>query len=127
MDGKLTLIKSMEEKGIGRPSTYAPTLGTLLNRRYLEKEQNRLAPTALGTMVTDLMVQFFDDVMDMNFTAKMEEELDQIAPEEQRRLFGTEKRELFVRPPKGTATAPALFLVPTNSYLAYANIHVFKI
>ena len=74
-----TQIKSMEEKGIGRPSTYAPTLGTLLNRRYLEKEQNRLAPTALGTMVTDLMVQFFDDVMDMNFTAKMEEALDEVS------------------------------------------------
>ena len=77
-----TLIKSMEETGIGRPSTYAPTLGTLLDRRYLEKEQNRLAPTALGTTVTDLMVQFFDDVMDMNFTAKMEEALDEVSPGE---------------------------------------------
>jgi len=74
-----TLIKAMEEKGIGRPSTYAPTIATLLDRHYVAKEQNRLAPTVLGTTVTDLLTQFFTDVMDLDFTAKMEEELDEVS------------------------------------------------
>ena len=74
-----TLIKAMEEQGIGRPSTYAPTIGTLLDRHYVSKEQNRLAPTPLGTTVTELLVQYFADVMDLEFTAKMEEELDDVS------------------------------------------------
>ncbi|MSQ05762.1 MAG: type I DNA topoisomerase [Dehalococcoidia bacterium] len=74
-----TLIKAMEEAGIGRPSTYAPTIGTLLNRYYVSKEQNRLVPSFLGITVTDLLVRFFTDVMDSDFTARMEEELDEVA------------------------------------------------
>ena len=74
-----TLIKAMEEKGIGRPSTYAPTIGTLLDRNYVSREQNRLAPTPLGTTVTDLLTEYFTDVMDLEFTAKMEEELDDVS------------------------------------------------
>ncbi len=74
-----TLIKAMEEKGIGRPSTYAPTVGTLLDRHYVAKEQNRLVPTVLGATVTELLLQFFTDVMDLDFTAKMEEELDEVS------------------------------------------------
>jgi DNA topoisomerase-1 len=74
-----TLIKSMEEKGIGRPSTYAPTIGTLLDRHYVSKEQNRLVPTPLGITVTDLLVEYFTDVMDLEFTAKMEGELDDVS------------------------------------------------
>ena len=74
-----TLIKSMEERGIGRPSTYAPTIGTLLDRNYVTKEQNRLFPTPLGTTVIDLLTQFFTDVMDLDFTARMEDELDDVA------------------------------------------------
>ena len=74
-----TLIKAMEEKGIGRPSTYAPTVGTLLDRHYVDKEQNRLVPTALGITVTDLLTEYFTDVMDLEFTAKMEEELDDVS------------------------------------------------
>jgi DNA topoisomerase I len=74
-----TLIKAMEEKGIGRPSTYAPTIGTLLDRHYIDKEQNRLLPTALGTTVTDLLTQYFTDVMDLDFTARMEDELDEVS------------------------------------------------
>ena len=54
-----TLIKAMEEKGIGRPSTYAPTIGTLLDRNYVGKEKNRLVPTPLGTTVTDLLTEYF--------------------------------------------------------------------
>ena len=74
-----TLIKALEEKGIGRPSTYAPTISTLLDRLYVAKEQNRLTPTTLGTTVTDLLTQFFADVMDLDFTARMEEELDEVS------------------------------------------------
>jgi DNA topoisomerase-1 len=74
-----TLIKAMEEKGIGRPSTYAPTIGTLLDRHYIDKEQNRLIPTALGITVTDLLTQYFTDVMDLDFTARMEDELDEVS------------------------------------------------
>lgn len=74
-----TLIKAMEEKGIGRPSTYAPTIGTLLDRNYVSKERNRLSPTPLGCTVTDLLVEYFTQVMDLEFTASMEEELDDVS------------------------------------------------
>ena len=74
-----TLIKAMEEKGIGRPSTYAPTIGTLLDRNYVEKEQNRLTPTILGMTVTDLLTEYFKTVMDLDFTARMEDELDEVS------------------------------------------------
>ena len=74
-----TLIKTMEEKGIGRPSTYAPTIGTLVDRNYVERERNRLTPTKLGITVTDLLIEYFSDIMDLDFTAKMEEELDDVS------------------------------------------------
>ena len=74
-----TLIKAMEEKGIGRPSTYAPTIGTILDRHYVEREQTRLFPTILGTTVADLLKEYFIDIMDPNFTARMEEELDEVS------------------------------------------------
>lgn len=74
-----TLIRAMEERGIGRPSTYAPTIGTLVERRYVERERNRLSPTQLGITVTDLLTEHFTSVMDLDFTAKMEEELDSVA------------------------------------------------
>ena len=74
-----TLIRAMEERGIGRPSTYAPTIGTLVERKYVERERNRLTPTQLGMTVTDLLTEHFTDVMDLDFTAKMEEELDGVA------------------------------------------------
>ena len=74
-----TLVKLLEEKGIGRPSTYAPILSTLVDRNYVLKEQNRLKPTALGTQVSTLLAEFFPDVMDVAFTANMEDSLDQIA------------------------------------------------
>ena len=74
-----TLIKTMEEKGIGRPSTYAPTIATLVDRHYVERERNRLTPTILGITVVDLLTEYFTDVMDPDFTAKMEEELDEVA------------------------------------------------
>ena len=74
-----TLIKAMEERGIGRPSTYAPTIGTLLDRNYVEKDQTRLMPTPLGITVTDLLTEYFTNVMDLDFTARMEDELDEVS------------------------------------------------
>ena len=78
-----TLIREMEEKGIGRPSTYAPTIATLVEREYVEREQRRLSPTKLGCTVTDLLTERFADVMAPEFTAKMEEDLDSVAQGEQ--------------------------------------------
>ena len=74
-----TLIKAMEERGIGRPSTYAPTIGTLLARYYVERKQGRLFPTTLGVTLTDLLKEYFPDVMDLDFTAGMEEDLDAVS------------------------------------------------
>ncbi|MDA0733268.1 MAG: type I DNA topoisomerase [Chloroflexi bacterium] len=74
-----TLIKAMEERGIGRPSTYAPTIGTLIDRNYVEKDQTRLTPTELGITVTDLLTEYFTTVMDLDFTARMEDELDEVS------------------------------------------------
>ena len=74
-----SLVKTLEEKGIGRPSTYAPTITTILTRRYIEKIQKQLAPTELGRIVNKLLVENFADVINVEFTAKMEEEFDKIA------------------------------------------------
>jgi DNA topoisomerase-1 len=74
-----TLIKELEEKNIGRPSTYASIMGTILNKEYVvEDEQRRLKPTELGFLVTDLLVESFPDVLNVEFTAGMEDELDLI-------------------------------------------------
>jgi len=74
-----SLVKVLEEKGIGRPSTYSPTITTILERRYIEKEQKQLFPTELGKVVNKLLVENFTDVINVEFTAKMEEEFDEIA------------------------------------------------
>ncbi len=74
-----TLIKAMEERGIGRPSTYAPTIGTLLGRYYVERKQSRLFPTTLGLTLSDLLTEYFPGVMNLDFTAGMEEELDAVS------------------------------------------------
>ena len=73
-----TLIRAMEEKGIGRPSTYAPTISTILDREYVVKEGKSLKPTALGETVTTFMEERFSEVVDLTFTARMEETLDQV-------------------------------------------------
>ena len=73
-----TLIRALEEKGIGRPSTYAPTISTILNREYVVKEGRALRPTPLGEVVTGLMKDKFQDIVDPAFTAQMEEELDKV-------------------------------------------------
>ena len=74
-----TLVKALEERGIGRPSTYAPTLATVMDRDYVRKEKNRFVPTKLGIAVTGLLTAHFPDVIDVGFTARVEEELDDIA------------------------------------------------
>lgn len=75
-----TLIKALEEQGIGRPSTYAPILSTIQERNYVEKnEEKRFVPTDIGITVNDLLVKHFPAVVDVGFTAKMEENLDEIA------------------------------------------------
>ena len=73
-----SLVKAMEEKGIGRPSTYAPTIATLTGRDYIRRDGGSLVPTELGMLVTDLLVKHFARLLDFEFTAGMEEELDQI-------------------------------------------------
>ena len=74
-----SLVKALEEKGIGRPSTYSPTITTILERRYIEKEQKQLKPTDLGKIVNTLLTQNFPDVINVKFTAKIEEEFDEVA------------------------------------------------
>ena len=74
-----TLVKVMEEKGIGRPSTYAPTISTLIDRLYVEKEGRMLVPTELGEVVNTIMTNNFTDIVDIKFTANMEEKLDKVA------------------------------------------------
>ncbi len=72
------LLKALEENGIGRPSTYAPTISTILQRGYVVRDAKVLKPTELGTVVTDLMKQYFKSIVDVKFTATMEHQLDQV-------------------------------------------------
>jgi len=74
-----TLVRALEENGIGRPSTYAPIIATVQGRGYVGKENGRLRPQELGFVVNDLLTTYFPDIVDVNFTAEMEEELDEIA------------------------------------------------
>ncbi|MBU0670643.1 type I DNA topoisomerase [Patescibacteria group bacterium] len=75
------LVKALEEKGIGRPSTYAPTISTVQTRNYVEKEERKLKPTETGIIVNDLLVEHFPKIVDYEFTARMEKALDDIAEE----------------------------------------------
>lgn len=74
-----SLIKALEEYGIGRPSTYAPILSTLEQRGYVRREKRRMIPTEIGEIVNDLLVEHFPEIVDLGFTARMEEELDKVA------------------------------------------------
>ena len=74
-----SLVKTLEEKGIGRPSTYSPIITTILERRYIEKHQKQLSPTELGKIVNKLLTENFDEVINVEFTAKVENEFDQIS------------------------------------------------
>lgn len=73
-----SLVKFLEEKGIGRPSTYAPTISTILARGYIEKEKKAIKPTFLGNIVNEIMKKYFKDIVDCKFTANMEENLDDV-------------------------------------------------
>jgi DNA topoisomerase-1 len=74
-----TLVKAMEEHGIGRPSTYAPTISTIVDRGYATKEERRLKPTEIAFLVSDLLVEHFKQIVDFDFTAKLEDTLDAVA------------------------------------------------
>ena len=74
-----SLVKELESKGIGRPSTYSPTITTIIERRYIEKDKKQLLPTELGKVVNKLLTENFTDVINVEFTAKVEEEFDKIA------------------------------------------------
>ena len=95
-----SLVKALEEKGIGRPSTYSPTITTILERRYIEKIQKQLSPTELGKVVNKLLTENFTDVINVEFTAKIEEEFDKVAEGKEpwkkmiRNFYGPFKEEI---------------------------------
>ena len=88
-----TLIKTLEENGIGRPSTYAPTIATIISREYVERDKKNLLPTALGEVTTGLMKDLFKDIVDEKFTASMEKDLDEV--EEGRRNYVEVLRDFY--------------------------------
>jgi DNA topoisomerase I len=90
-----TLVKELEEKGIGRPSTYAAIISTIVEREYVNKDQGRFTPTLLGEKVNDLLVKSFEDVFDVSFTARLEDELDEI--EEGKLPWKTSVKEFWDR------------------------------
>ena len=73
-----SLVKTLEEKGIGRPSTYAPTITTIITRGYVSREKKRLYPTELGRMITAMMTEYFGSIVDTEFTASLEDKLDTV-------------------------------------------------
>lgn len=90
-----SLVKALEEKEIGRPSTYSPTITTILERRYIEKIQKQLSPTELGRIVNKLLTENFTDVINVEFTAKIENEFDEIA-DRKRRVEANDSRILWI-------------------------------
>jgi DNA topoisomerase-1 len=90
-----TLVKELEEKGIGRPSTYATIISTIVEREYVNKDQGRFTTTLLGEKVSDLLVKSFEDVFDVGFTARLEDELDEI--EEGKLPWKTSVKEFWGR------------------------------
>ncbi len=105
-----TLIKTLEEKGIGRPSTYAPIISTLQQRGYVERKEGRLYPQEFGPVVNDLLVEHFPNIVDIGFTAKMEERLDEIA-----------------RGKLGWATVVQDFYIPFEQMLQRANTQITRV
>jgi DNA topoisomerase-1 len=88
-----TLVKALEENGIGRPSTYAPTMSTIQDRGYVQKDGRALKPEELGLVVADMMTEHFKDIVDVGFTARMEDELDEVAAGE--RLWAPVVKEFY--------------------------------
>ncbi len=95
-----SLVQALEENGIGRPSTFAPTLSTIQARGYVEREEKRLIPTETGEVVNDLLVKHFPDIVDLGFTARMESSLDEVATGDRewvdviRRFYGPFSKDL---------------------------------
>ena len=95
-----SLVKELESKGIGRPSTYSPTITTIIERRYIEKDKKQLVPTELGKVVNKLLTENFTDIIDVTFTAKVEEEFDKVAEGKEewkkiiREFYGPFEKEL---------------------------------
>ena len=95
-----SLVKALEEKGIGRPSTYSPTITTILERHYIEKDQKQLVPTELGKVVNKLLIDNFTDIINVEFTANIENEFDEIAEGKEqwkkmiREFYGPFEKEL---------------------------------
>lgn len=96
-----TLVKTLEAEGVGRPSTYAPTLSTIQERGYVEKEDKKYRPTEIGILVNDLLVEHFPEIVDIAFTSHIEEELDEIAEGKMkwtnvcREFYGPFKKDLI--------------------------------
>ncbi len=105
-----SLVKAMEELGIGRPSTYSPTISTILARGYVVRETKTLKPTELGILVTRLLEDYFEKIIDVNFTAKMEKQLDEIED-------GAEDWKHLIRE----------FYGPFNEMLQHADKHVEEV
>jgi len=105
-----SLVRALEDKGIGRPSTYAPTISTILSRGYVTREGKTLHPTELGILVNDLMKEYFPNIMDYQFTAEMEEKLDKV---EEGKI---EWRSLLEE-----------FYIPFQEYLKHAETSMEKI
>ncbi len=101
-----TLVRALEERGIGRPSTYAPTIATIQKRKYVQKVKRRLMPTQLGLVVNDLLVGHFPDLVNYEFTARMEDQLDRIeqGEEDWRRLLSRYNADLDKALEKAAAT-----------------------
>ena len=97
-----SLVKDLEEKNIGRPSTYAPIIATLLERKYISRQKKTLIPTDLGFLVTDLMEEYFKEIVDAGFTAEMEDKLDDVEVKDLnwkeiiREFYGPFKKELEI-------------------------------
>ena len=105
-----TLVKALEERGIGRPSTYAPIISTLRQRGYVERKDGRFHPLSLGFVVNDLLVEHFPQIVDIGFTAQMEEQLDEIA-----------------RGERGWVGTIQEFYTPFEETLSKASTHMVKV
>jgi DNA topoisomerase-1 len=90
-----SIVKMLEEKGIGRPSTYAPTISLLLERYYVQRSNKQLVPTLLGRMICDMLVENFSDVVDVDFTVNMERGLDEVEDREAHRSWPDMIREFY--------------------------------
>ena len=106
-----SLVKFLEENGIGRPSTYAEILRKIEERRYVHRKDRRFIPTALGRTVIELLIPYFDDFFETSYTARMEEALDEV---EEGKLSWTKALPSSTRPSRATATAPSTTWCPAR-------------